>query len=338
MQLAPREVVADDIASTVLSNQGQGTPVDERLRKDSSVVLIPEVGDVLLARWRILAWAGIGSASIVFRGEHRELNFPVAIKIVNRLHYADQAIVLGHLRNEAQILTRLRHPHHARIWDFHEEGEHPFLVTDFVSGVTLAHMIRRVGKLDPRRVVRLALYIADMLRTVWRSAIVHRDVKPENILLAEDGSAKLIDFGLAIVRGEENPAAHGEQTLQARVGTVAYIAPEQTRNSASVDHRADMYALGATLYHAATGRLPFNGNNAAQVMLKHMEEEPAPPSTVADVPEPLSDLILRLMKKSPAERFGDAAELIAALKDVQEKLRLSGAYAAMWHGNIPSQW
>jgi serine/threonine protein kinase len=337
MQLATREVAADDIASTVLSNQGQGTPVDERLRKDSSVVLIPEVGDVLLQRWRILAWAGLGSASIVFRGEHRELNFPVAIKIVNRQHYADQAIVLGHLRNEAQILTRLRHSHHARIWDFHEEGKHPFLVTDFVNGVTLAQSIRQAGKLDARRAVRVALYIADMLRTVWRQGIVHRDVKPENILLSIEGSAKLIDFGLAIVRGEENPAAHGEQTLQPRVGTVAYIAPEQTRNSAAVDHRADMYSLGATLYHAVTGRLPFDGKNAAQVMLRHIEDEPVAPSAIADVPEPLSDLILRLMKKSPVERFGDAAELIAALKDVQQRLRLSGAYAAMWRGNIPPQ-
>jgi serine/threonine protein kinase len=338
MQLATREVVADDIASTMLSSRAGNTPVDERRRTDSPAVLVPEVGDVLLQRWRILAWAGIGSASIVFRGEHRELAFPVAIKIVNRQHFADQAIVLGHLRNEAQILTRLRHPHHARIWDFHEEGEQPFLVTDFVSGVTLAHTIRRIGKLEPRRVVRMALYIADMLRTVWREGIVHRDVKPENIVLAEDGSAKLIDFGLAIVRGEENPAAHGEQPLLARVGTVAYIAPEQTRNSATVDHRADMYALGATLYHAVTGRLPFEGKNAAQVMLKHMEEQPTPPSTVANVPEPLSDLIMRLLKKQPADRYGDASELIAALKDVQVNLRDSETRDALWNGRTPPPW
>lgn len=321
MQLESPEVVADELSATLISHQDASTPVDDRLRTDPYVAPMPDVGDMLLDRWHILAWAGMGSSSIVFRGEHREMKFPVAIKIVNRPHYADRAIALGHLRNEAQILTRLRHPHHARIWDFHEEGEHPFLVTDFVNGVTLAQTIRRLGKLEPRRVVRMALYITDMLRSAWREGIVHRDVKPDNILLAVEGSAKLIDFGLAIMRGEENNGAHGNQLMQARVGTVAYIAPEQARNSATVDHRADMYALGATLYHAVTGRMPFAGRNAAQIILRHIEDEPAPPSSIADVPEPLSNLILRLMQKQPKERFHDAAELIAQLKAVQDKIR-----------------
>lgn len=321
MQLESPEFVADELSATLISHQDAPTPVDDRLRTDAFVAPMPDVGDMLLDRWHILAWAGMGSASIVFRGEHREMKFPVAIKIVNRPHYADRAIALGHLRNEAQILTRLRHPHHARIWDFHEEGEHPFLITDFVNGVTLAQTIRRLGKLEPRRVVRMALYITDMLRSAWREGIVHRDVKPDNILLAVEGSAKLIDFGLAIMRGEENNGAHGNQLVQARVGTVAYIAPEQARSSATVDHRADMYALGATLYHAVTGRMPFAGRNAAQIILRHIEDEPAPPNSIADVPEPLSNLILRLMQKQPKERFHDAAELIAQLKAVQDKIR-----------------
>lgn len=320
MQLESCEPLAKDMAATILSNQGNETPVDENLRKDSFVSPAPDVGSLLLDRWQVLAWAGVGSASIVFRGEHREMKFPVAIKIVNRPHYSERTIAIGHLRNEAQVLTRLRHPHHARIWDYHEEGEHPFLVTDFVNGVTLAQTISRLGKLEPRRVARMALYITDMLRSAWREGIVHRDVKPENILLAEDGSAKLIDFGLAIIRGEENAAAHAGLLLP-RVGTVAYIAPEQARNSATVDHRADMYALGATLYHAATGRIPFSGRNATQIILRHIEDEPPPPCEIANVPVALSNLILRLMRKQPAERFADGAELIAAIKGLQGHLR-----------------
>jgi serine/threonine protein kinase len=159
-----------------------------------------------------------------------------------------------------------------------------------------------------------ALHIADVSpRRLARRNRPSR-CQPENIILAADGSAKLIDFGLAIIRGQENPAAHGEQMLHPRVGTVAYMAPEQARNAVNVDHRADMYSLGATLYHAVTGRLPFTGNSAAQIMLRHIEDEPIPPCAIVPVPEALSDLILKLMCKNPDDRYNEAGDLIAALR------------------------
>jgi eukaryotic-like serine/threonine-protein kinase len=277
---------------------------------------------VLLQRWRIVAWAGLGTASVVFRGAHVELPFPVAIKIVNRQNYPDRATVVGQLRNEALILGRLRHNNLPRLWDFHEEGEYPYLVTDFFDGASLQQTIRLKGRLEQRWAIRAAIHIADVLATLHRNDIVHRDIKPDNIVLCRDGSAKLIDFGLSLVQGEENSVVHGERLDVPRVGTVAYLSPEQARHSGSVDHRADIYSLGATLYHAVTGQLPFNGSNAAQVILRHIEDEPAPPKAIVpNLNETLSDLILKMMAKKPCERFTNARKLLEALNEVQEALR-----------------
>src|SRR5262249_2968478 len=152
---------------------------------------------------------------------------------------------------------------------------------DFIDGPTLRQLIQLEGRIEQRRALRAAIHVADVLVGLGRAGVVHRDIKPENILLGGDGSAKLIDFGLAIVLGRENPDARSERTRPPRVGTVAYQAPEQGKNSAAVDQRADFYSLGVTLYHAVTGRLPFTGLNAAQVMVKHLQEPPAPPRSLA---------------------------------------------------------
>jgi serine/threonine protein kinase len=322
MQLASNDVEQDELVATMIATGNTPTPVDLSRSNKAPSLPAPDVGDVLLHRWRLQAWAGLGTASIVFRGEHVELPLPVAIKIINREGYHDHAAVVGHLRNEAHILARLRHPNIARLWDFQGEGEHPCLVTEFIDGTTLRQMIRLEGRLDPRRAIRIGLGIADVLASVWREGIVHRDVKPENILLSVDGSTKLIDFGLAIEIGSENSLAYAVRSSHPRVGTVAYLAPEQARNSAAIDYRADMYSLGATLYHAVTGRLPFSGQNAAQMILRHIEDIPvAPKMLVPNLHQSLSDLILRMMAKSPDDRFADAREFNAALLEVQDLLR-----------------
>ena len=323
MLLDSPQVVSEDIlTATIIANQTTPTPVDLRGSPMADAAAMPDVGTVLLQRWRLLAWAGLGTASIVFRGEHVELPIPVAIKIVNRQQYPDRAVVVGHLRNEAHILARLRHPNLARLWDFQEDGEYPCLVTDFINGTTLRRTIQQQERLEPRRAIRAAIHIADVLHEVWREGIVHRDIKPENIVLCVDGTAKLIDFGLAVVHGTENAAAHASRSDYPRVGTVAYLPPEQARNSAAVDFRADIYSLGATLYHAVTGRLPFAGKNAAQMILRHIEDNPVPPKTVVpDLHESVSSLILRMMAKNPKDRFRDGRELTAMMLEVQDDLR-----------------
>jgi serine/threonine protein kinase len=319
---SPAVECAEELTATILAIHNAPTPVDTRRPEGPVAGPMPAVGEVLLQRWRIVAWAGVGTSSVVFRGEHVELPFPVAIKIVNRQHYADRSRIVGHLRNEAMILGRLRHANLPRLWDFHEEGDYPYLITDFFDGATLRQMIRLEGRLEQRRAVRAAVHVAEVLAMIDGAGIVHRDIKPDNVVLCRDGSAKLIDFGLSMAQGEENEAIHAERSEAPRVGTVAYLAPEQARNSTLVDQRADIYALGATIYHAVTGRLPFTGNNAAQVLLRHIEDEPAPPKAIVpNLSEPLSDAILRMMAKKPCDRYGNARQLLDALRQVQESLR-----------------
>ncbi len=311
--------MVDDLTATILSNAQGETPVDTRTRRESAPM--PHVGDVILGRYRVVAWAGLGSASIVFRGEHIEMHNAVAIKIVNRIDFPQRHVAVGHLRNEAMILGRLQHAHLAKLWDFSESTQFPCVVTDFIDGITLRHLIQMDGRVEQRQAVRAALHVTDVLATLEKAGIVHRDIKPDNVVLSVDGTAKLIDFGLAIMLGRENPDAHGERLTAQRVGTVAYLAPEQARQSGTVDHRADFYSLGATLYHAVTGKLPFSGNNAAQVILRHLEDDPIPPGAIVpNLSDSVSDLILRMMAKRPGDRFSCARELQENIRGVQDSL------------------
>jgi serine/threonine protein kinase len=315
------EELVDDQTATVLAQANAATPVDVRRAPEAPPTLMPAVGELVLDRFRVLAWAGLGTASVVFRGEHAELSHPVAIKIVNRIQWPERATVIGHLRNEARILARLRHPHIPRVWDFSETAKFPCVVTDYLDGFTLKSLIQKEGRVAPRRAVRLALGLADVLETLERFQIVHRDIKPENIVLSPDGTAKLIDFGLAIERDCENIEANQAPLATPRVGTVAYLAPEQAKNSRAVDHRADIYSLGATLYHAVTGQLPFVGKNAAQVALKHLQDPaPAARALLPQLPLSLSDLILRMMAKRPDERFMEVRELQESLRAVRAEI------------------
>ena len=276
-ELSESSTPEDDVTATVMWATNGATPLIVRPGSPPLVVApMPEVGSVLLGRWRLVAWAGMGSASIVFRGTHTELDLPVAIKIVNRANYPERAKAIGHLRNEAQLLKRLRHPNIVRLWDFNNDPDFPCLVTDFVEGATLGEAIRHQGRLDRRQVIRAALSIIDALEYAWQFGIVHRDIKPDNLLLAADNTAKVIDFGLAAVVDTEHPPVP-LVPANTWVGTAAYLAPEQARSTYTVDHRADIYALGATLYHALTGRLPFEGRSITQVILRRMKEDPVPP-------------------------------------------------------------
>jgi serine/threonine protein kinase len=314
---SPADLV-DDQTATVLSGPSAATPVND-LR--SSEAPVPVVGEMVLDRYRVVAWAGLGTASVVFRAEHVEIRHAVAVKVVNRTNWSERAAVIGHLRNEAEVLAKVRHPHVPRVWDFSETSKYPCVVTDYLEGITLKGLIQRDGQVKQRRAVRLALCVADVFATLERYGIVHRDVKPDNIMLAPDGTAKLIDFGLAIFHGHENPGAHAGLRGQPRVGTVAYLAPEQSKNSKAVDHRADIYSLGATLFHALTGKLPFAGKNAAAVILKHMEQEvPSPRSLVPNLHPGLSELVVRMMAKDPNQRFAEVGDLLEALRGIRNDM------------------
>jgi serine/threonine protein kinase len=270
---------------------------------------MPRVGEVL-GKYRLTGVLGEGSTSRVYRGEHVRLPLAVAVKVFGAAEWLDPA-ALHQLRQEAALLCGLNHPNIIRLWDFDDEGAHPYLVTELVAGPPLGRMVAEGGALLPDWAVHLAAQVAAGLEAALELGIVHRDVKPSNILLTTDGRAKLADLGLAVTVGPVLSTRRDDPTPAGAItGTAGYIAPEQARNAAPIDHRADVYSLGATLYHCVCGRLPFTGRSAMEVILKHVREAPVPPRVVAPrVPARLSDLILRMMAKSPEDRFDTYAEL-----------------------------
>jgi serine/threonine protein kinase len=263
----------------------------------------PQVGDVL-GKCLLIERVGHGSAGVVFRARHQSLNIPVAVKV---LHVTDDIGVHRQLRSEAQLLARLNHPHVVRVWDFEDDPCQPFLVMEFVEGPGLSDVLREQGRIPPERALQLVRQIADGLAAAQRLGIVHRDVKPGNILLTKDGAAKLADLGLAVlVEHERGKAAGG------LAGTAAYMPPEQA--SGAIDHRSDIYSLGATYYYMVTGQVPFQGTTRAEVIRKHATETPiSPRELVPHLPEAVSAVILKMMAKDPAERYQTYDELLAVL-------------------------
>ena len=259
---------------------------------------------------------GQGGCGMVFRALHRGLNIPVAVKVIQRQLLASDPQVYQRLKAEARLLAQLNHPHVVRVLDFEDDENFPFVVMEYVEGLSLAELIQQSGSLRLYKAVRTIGQIAQGLAAAQEMGIVHRDVKPGNILLARNGTAKLADLGLAVVVGAPSAA----QCLGARqphdelAGTVAYMAPEQFSTPSAIDFRCDVYGLGATLYHALTGQLPFTGANTMEVMVKHVEEMPTPPhQLVADLDEAATEVVFRMMAKRPADRYQTYDDLQAAL-------------------------
>src|SRR5262245_21114577 len=270
----------------------------------------PQVGDVL-GKCLLIERIGHGAAGVVFRARHQSLNIPVAVKI---LHVTDDIGVHRQLRTEAQLLARLNHPHVVRVWDFEDDPFQPFLVMEFVEGSSLSDLLRREGRLSPARALQIVRQIADALAAAHRLGIVHRDVKPGNILLTKEGAGKLADLGLAVLVDRDRGAASG-----ALAGTAAYMAPEQA--DGAIDYRADIYSLGATFYHVVTGQTPFQGSSRAEVIRKHARESAVVPHELAPhLPEAASALIMKMMAREPAERFQTYDELLSALSGLDHGL------------------
>ncbi|UJR81022.1 serine/threonine-protein kinase [Sandaracinus amylolyticus] len=264
-----------------------------------------------IGKYVIDARLGEGGNGTVYAARDGVLGRHVALKILHP-HLVSDAQIAARFRQEAQAMAQLNHPNVVIVHDFVGEANRWAIVMELaVDGETLGSLIKREQRLDPARAVRLCAQIAAGLGHAHARGIVHRDVKPANVLVLRDAGhdvAKITDFGIARV-------ANGERRTQAQLtlGTLWYIAPEQAQNS-SVDARADVYSLGATLYEALTGSVPFPYDNAARVLAAHISEMPRPPSTRAPgVPAALDDLVLRCLSKNPDERPRDGDHLAALL-------------------------
>lgn len=280
-------------------------------------------GTIIRGKYQIVSKIGSGGMATVYRARHLVFDEPRAIKVVGSRMMED-ANFLKRFRNEAVITRKLQHPNAVRVEDIDalEDGR-PYLVMELVEGASLRAIVESEGPLPYGRALGIARQAASALAEAHRQGIIHRDIKPDNIVLMRqaDGSdlVKVLDFGIAKLR-EGGGAAYTATQTGMVIGTPQYISPEQAsgRKLEEIDGRADLYSLGVALYEMLTGQLPFQSETPMALLLAHMQAAVPPPKEVRpdlNIPEPVSRVLLRMLEKDPARRFQTADELIAALAD-----------------------
>jgi serine/threonine protein kinase len=280
---------------------------------------------VLLGRYELGRLLGAGGMAEVYEGHDRLLARRVAIKIL-LAQYAHDPAFLARFRREAQAAASLSHPNIVGVYDTGSEADTWFIVMEYVDGRTLKDIIRAEGALYWARAAEVAADVAGALAVAHARGIVHRDVKPANVMLTTEGKVKVMDFGIA--RASAVPSI--TQT-SAVVGTAQYIAPEQAQGL-EVDARSDVYALGCCLYEMVTGQVPFSGPTPVAIAYRHVREDPTPPRALnPDVPVPLEQVCLKAMAKRPEDRYQTAVELQRDL----ERVRIGEPVTVA--GPLPSQ-
>ncbi|HUE26982.1 MAG TPA: protein kinase [Solirubrobacteraceae bacterium] len=285
------------------------------------------LGTILSGRYRLEARIGAGGMSTVYRALDETLQRQVAIKLMNR-EVATDSDQLERFRREARAVAQLSHPHIVGVIDAGEDEGRPYIVFEYVEGETLKERIRRQGQLPVAEAVAYAIEIARALGAAHARHIVHRDVKPQNVLIDEEGSAKVTDFGIARTLDEEGLTADGRV-----IGTTDYVAPEQALGQ-PVTGQSDLYSLGIVLYEMLSGEVPYKGDSQVAVAMKHVREElPDIQFKRPEVSASLAAVIDRATAKRPADRYADDAELIADLEDV---LAIETARAGSATGEVTS--
>jgi nicotinamidase/pyrazinamidase len=274
-----------------------------------------------IGRCQLLARLGAGGMGVVYKGRHRDLDLDVAVKLLHPDRVRDAELAERFLR-EARLAARLNHPGIVRVFDCGQAQGHYFIVMEFVDGHSLEAHIAQRKMLPVARALEIAEALAQALGVaLGQVGVIHRDVKPANILLTSSGQVKLADLGLAKMvstSGATAGGAAGPTQSGVAMGTPSYMSPEQFADAAQVDHRADIYSLGATLYHMLSGQVPFQGDSLFS-LFKQVEAADPPPLP-AHVPMAVEELVARMMAKRPGERFQAYDELLAALRAARRSL------------------
>jgi serine/threonine-protein kinase len=272
---------------------------------------------ILAGRYEILEKIGDGGMAVVYRARDKLLNRPVAIKVL-RPEYVTDANFVDSFRKESRSAASLTHPNIVSIFDVGKDGNVYYIVMELIEGRPLSDIIREKGPLDYRFVLKISEQIASALSVAHRNNIIHRDVKPHNILITQDGHAKITDFGIA--RAVTDGTTVNDNTVK---GTVHYFSPEQGRGM-YMDERSDIYSLGVVMYEMLTGRVPFDADNAVAIAVMHMNDRMSAPSKlVPGVPPALEQIIMKATEKHQVNRFRNADEMLGALRNVD---RLTGGF------------
>jgi predicted Ser/Thr protein kinase len=258
---------------------------------------------VLLERYEVGRLLGAGGMAEVFEGRDRLLARRVAIKVLQSQFARDPSFLIR-FKREAQAAASLSHPNIVGVYDTGSEDGTHFIVMEYVDGRTLKDVIRAEGPLYPERAAEICADVCNALAAAHARGLIHRDIKPGNVMLTPEGKVKVMDFGIARATTSETIT----QTA-AVVGTAQYISPEQAQGQ-TVDYRSDLYSLGCCLYEMLTGTVPFTGATPVAIAYRHVREDPTPPRMLnADVPAPLEAICLKAMAKLPDNRYQTAAEL-----------------------------
>ncbi|MEU9445098.1 Stk1 family PASTA domain-containing Ser/Thr kinase [Streptomyces sp. NPDC048304] len=273
----------------------------------------PLVGQVLDGRYRVDARIAVGGMATVYRALDTRLDRVLALKVMHPALAADGSFVERFIR-EAKSVARLAHPNVVQVFDQGTDGSYVYLAMEYVAGCTLRDVLRERGALQPRAALDILEPVLAALGAAHRAGFVHRDMKPENVLIGDDGRVKVADFGL--VRSVDTQTS----TTGAVLGTVSYLAPEQIEQG-SADARVDVYACGVVLYEMLTGAKPHAGDSPAQVLYKHIHEDVPPPSAlVPGLPYDLDELVASATARSPEIRPQDAVALLARTREARRGL------------------
>ncbi len=265
------------------------------------------IGKVLAERYELIEKIAEGGMARVYRGRDLLLKRTVAVKILKDQMTGDAAFI-RRFEREAQSAAALSHPHIVNIYDVGQQDGTYFMVMEYVDGSNLKQYIREKGRLPVHEAVRISRQIAEALEEAHKAGVVHRDIKPQNILFSRDGKVKVTDFGIAIA-GDGVTVTVGDEII----GTVQYIAPEQARGEIA-GKQSDLYSLGIVFYEMVTGKVPFTGESPVAVAMKHIQEQIVPPGRlVNDLPEQLEQVVMKAVEKDAANRYNTAEEFLEDL-------------------------
>ncbi len=271
-------------------------------------------GEIIGGRYEIIELLGSGGMANVYRAHDPHLGRDVAIKVLADRYTADPAFV-ERFRREASAAAQLNHPNIVQVFDRGETDGTYFIVMEYLTGPDLKSLIRTRGALPPLEAIDYAQQILAALAAAHRRDVIHRDIKPQNVMLASDGLLKVTDFGIARAGAESEMTEAGSV-----IGTAQYLSPEQAHGG-ELTSASDCYSAGIVLYEMLTGRVPFDGERPVVVAMKQINEPPVPPSTYEpDIPPALEAVVMTALAKRPSERYRSAEEFSAALSDVRRQL------------------
>jgi serine/threonine protein kinase len=282
---------------------------------------LPAIGSVI-EKYRIEQVLGTGGFAAVYRATHLLLRIPVALKLLKPKVLKQKPLLAELLCEEARFAAQLNHPNVVRVFDVTHNPKITYIVMEYIDGESLLQVLQRKGRLRPDKALLVGMEVTQGLKAALAQGLIHRDIKPANILIDRKNVAKIVDLGLAQQSDDLSKASRTSEADKMIVGTPMYMAPEQAARPEDVDYRVDVYSLGATLYHAITGRAPFQHDDGVKLLMMHQRDPVVPPEDlVPGLPYEVSRILMWMLVKDRSGR-PDYDQLLAGLEEAHQAVAL----------------